>query len=85
MATAASPMTAHQFDDRSIQWRELEGFKHMLVSIFFVDAARHRVDFLIKFDTSSMIGAFSGVNSKASNTCWCRSSLSMQPGTASTS
>ena len=50
MATAASPMTAHQFDDRSIQWRELEGFKHMLVSIFFVDAARHRVDFLIKFD-----------------------------------
>ena len=55
MATAASLMTAHQFDDRSIQWRELEGFKHMLVSIFFVDAARHRVDFLIKFDPNEKV------------------------------
>jgi hypothetical protein len=26
MATAASPMTASQFDDRNIQWRELAGF-----------------------------------------------------------
>ena len=28
-----SPMTAPQFNDRNIQWRELAGFKHMLVSV----------------------------------------------------
>ena len=44
MATAASPMTAYQFDDRHIQWRELAGFKHMMVSIFFVDEEKNRVD-----------------------------------------
>jgi len=55
MATAASPMTTHQFDDRHIQWRELAGFKHMMVSIFFVDEARNRVDLLIKFDPNEKV------------------------------
>ena len=55
MATVASPMTAHQFDDRHIQWRELAGFKHMLVSIFFVDEAKNRVDLLIKFDPNEKV------------------------------
>ena len=55
MATVASPMTAQQFDDRHIQWRELAGFKHMLVSIFFVDEAKNRVDLLIKFDPNEKV------------------------------
>ena len=58
MATAASPtspMAAHQFDDRRIQWRELAGFKHMMVSIFFVDEQRNRVDLLIKFDPNEKV------------------------------
>ncbi len=55
MAAVASPMTAHQFDDQNIQWRELEGFKHMMVSIFFVDEARNRVDLLIKFDPNEKV------------------------------
>ena len=55
MAAVASPMTAHQFDDQRIQWRELEGFKHMMVSIFFVDEARNRVDLLIKFDPNEKV------------------------------
>jgi len=55
MATAASLMTARQFDEQNIQWRELEGFKHMMVSIFFVDEARNRVDFLIKFDPNEKV------------------------------
>ena len=28
MATTSSPMTASQFDDQFIQWRERKGFKH---------------------------------------------------------
>ena len=55
MATVASLMTARQFDEQNIQWRELEGFKHMMVSIFFVDEARNRVDFLIKFDPNEKV------------------------------
>ena len=55
MATAASLMPARQFDEQNIQWRELEGFKHMMVSIFFVDEARNRVDFLIKFDPNEKV------------------------------
>jgi hypothetical protein len=55
MATVASPMTAHQFDDRNIQWRELAGFKHMMVSIFFVDEAKNCVDLLIKFDPNEKV------------------------------
>jgi hypothetical protein len=55
MATVASPITSYQFDDRTIQWRELPGFKHMLVSIFFVDEARNRVDLLIKFDPNEKV------------------------------
>ena len=55
MATAASLMTARQFDEQNIRWRELEGFKHMMVSIFFVDEARNRVDFLIKFDPNEKV------------------------------
>ena len=55
MATAASLMTARQFDEQNLQWRELEGFKHMMVSIFFVDEARNRVDFLIKFDPNEKV------------------------------
>jgi len=58
MATATSPtspMTAHQFDDRRIQWRELAGFTHMMVSIFFVDEQRNRVDLLIKFDPNEKV------------------------------
>ena len=55
MTTAASPMTPLQFDDQNIQWRELEGFKHMTVSIFFIDEARNRVDLLIKFDPNEKV------------------------------
>jgi hypothetical protein len=55
MATAASPMTPRQFDDRRIQWRELAGFKHMMVSIFFVDEQRNRIDLLIKFDPNEKV------------------------------
>jgi hypothetical protein len=55
MTTAASLMPAPQFDDQNIQWRELEGFKHMMVSIFFVDEDRNRVDFLIKFDPNEKV------------------------------
>lgn len=55
MAAAASPMTAHQFDDRNIQWRELAGFKHMLVSIFFVDEEKNLVDLIIKFDPNEKV------------------------------
>ena len=55
MATAASLMTARQFDEQNIQWRELEGFKHMMVSIFFVDEARNRVALLIKFDPNEKV------------------------------
>ena len=55
MSTAASLMTARQFDEQNIRWRELEGFKHMMVSIFFVDEARNRVDFLIKFDPNEKV------------------------------
>ena len=55
MAAVASPMAAHQFDDQNIQWRELEGFSHMMVSIFFIDEARNRVDLLIKFDPNEKV------------------------------
>jgi len=55
MATVASPLISHQFDDRHIQWRELPGFKHMMVSIFFVDEAQNRVDLLIKFDPNEKV------------------------------
>jgi hypothetical protein len=55
MATVASSTTSYQFDDRHIQWRELAGFKHMLVSIFFVDEAQNRVDLLIKFDPNEKV------------------------------
>jgi hypothetical protein len=55
MATAASSMTPRQFDDRRIQWRELAGFKHMMVSIFFVDEQRNRIDLLIKFDPNEKV------------------------------
>ena len=55
MTTAASPMTPRQFDDQNIQWRELEGFSHMMVSIFFIDEARNRVDLLIKFDPNEKV------------------------------
>jgi hypothetical protein len=55
MATAVSPMTAAQFDDRHIQWRKLAGFKHMMVSIFFVDEAKNLVDLLIKFDPNEKV------------------------------
>ena len=55
MATTASPMTSYQFDDRHIQWRELAGFKHMMVSIFFVDEAKNHVDLLIKFDPNEKV------------------------------
>ena len=55
MATAVSRMSARQFDEQNIQWRELEGFKHMMVSIFFVDEARNRVDLLIKFDLNEKV------------------------------
>ena len=55
MTTAASPMTARQFDDQNIQWGELEGFSHMMVSIFFIDEARNRVDLLIKFDPNEKV------------------------------
>ena len=55
MATTASLMTTRQFDEHNIRWRELEGFKHMMVSIFFVDEARNRVDLLIKFDPNEKV------------------------------
>ena len=55
MAAVASPMTPRQFDDQNIQWRELEGFKHLMVSIFFIDEARNRVDLLIKFDPNEKV------------------------------
>ena len=55
MAAVASPMTPRQFDDQHLQWRELEGFKHMMVSIFFVDEVRNRVDLLIKFDPNEKV------------------------------
>jgi hypothetical protein len=55
MATAASSMPTPQFDDRNIRWRELPGFKHMMVSIFFVDEARNRVDLVIKFDPNEKV------------------------------
>jgi hypothetical protein len=55
MATAVSLMTAYQFDDRNIQWRELAGFKHMMVSIFFVDEEKNCVDLLIKFDPNEKV------------------------------
>ena len=55
MAAVASPMTTQQFDDQNIKWSELEGFDHMMVSIFFVDEERNRVDFLIKFDANEKV------------------------------
>jgi hypothetical protein len=55
MATAAAPLSFPQFDDRNIEWRELAGFKHMLVSIFFVDKAKNLVDLLIKFDPNEKV------------------------------
>ncbi|MBI3246234.1 MAG: regulator [Deltaproteobacteria bacterium] len=55
MTIAAPPMTAHEFDDRNIQWRELAGFKHMMVSIFFVDEEKNLVDLLIKFDPNEKV------------------------------
>ena len=55
MAAVASPMTTRQFDDQNIRWRELEGFKHMMVSIFFVDEVRNRVELLIKFDPNEKV------------------------------
>ena len=33
----------------------LEGFKHMMVSIFFVDEVRNRVELLIKFDPNEKV------------------------------
>ncbi len=50
-----SQIPTYRFDGRNVQWRELEGFKHMMVSIFFVDEARNRVDFLIKFDPQEKV------------------------------
>ena len=50
MATAESPMASYRFDDCNIQWRELGDFKHMMVSIFFVDEEKNLVDFIVKFD-----------------------------------
>ena len=55
MAAVASPMTPRQFDDQNIQWSELEGFKHLMVPIFFIDEARNRVDLLIKFDPNEKV------------------------------
>ena len=55
MATAASPLTSYRFDDRNIQWQELGDIKHMMVSIFFVDEEKNRVDFLIKFDPNEKV------------------------------
>ncbi len=55
MATVPASTATHQFDDRRIQWRELAGFKHMMVSIFFVDEAQNRVDFIIKFDPNEKV------------------------------
>ena len=56
MPTSMEPQTpSPRFDDHSIQWRELPGFKHMLVSIFFVDEERNRIDLLIKFDPNEKV------------------------------
>ena len=55
MVTTVFSMTAYPFDDRHIQWRELAGFKHMLVSIFFVDEEKNLVDLLIKFDPNEKV------------------------------
>lgn len=55
MATIASPMTSHQFDDRNIQWRTLGDFEHLVASVFFVDGERNIVDFIIKFDPNEKV------------------------------
>jgi len=55
MATTESPMTAYRFDDRHIRWRELGDFKHMMVSIFFVDEEKNLVDFIVKFDPNEKV------------------------------
>lgn len=55
MATAGSPMTSYQFDDRNIQWRTLGDFKHLVASIFFVDEEQNIVDFIIKFDPNEKV------------------------------
>lgn len=55
MAAVASPMASQQFNDQNIQWSELEGFQHLMVSVFFVDKARNLVDLLIKFDANEKV------------------------------
>ena len=50
-----SQTSSYRFNDRNIQWSELAGFKHMMVSIFFVDETRNRVDLLIKFDPDEKV------------------------------
>ena len=47
--------TAGHFDDSNIQWRALEGFDNMMVSVFFVDEKWNRADFLIKFDANEKV------------------------------
>lgn len=56
MSTSVESQTsAYCFDDHNIPWSELPGFKHMMVSIFFVDEARNRVDLIIKFDPKEKV------------------------------
>lgn len=55
MAAVQSQTTPYRFDDQNIRWRELPGFKHMQVSIFFVDEQRNRVDLLIQFDPNEKV------------------------------
>src|SRR5215831_4350227 len=55
MATVATSTPTYQFDDRLIQWRELGDFKHLVVSIFFVDEEKNIVDFIIKFEPNEKV------------------------------
>ncbi len=48
-------VTGGHFDDSNVQWQELEGFHHMMVSVLFVDEKRNRADFLIKFDADEKV------------------------------
>lgn len=45
--------TRCRFDDRNMRWNKLGDFEGFVVSILFVDEAKHCVDFAVKFEPNT--------------------------------
>ena|SRR5579863_7511573 len=55
MTTQALQITAHEFDDRNITWRKIEGFDEVSYYIYDVDEKNRIVDVLFKFAANQQI------------------------------